>query len=354
MEKKTYTFLVMSNRRGRSTTLTVSAAWLKAMAFLGGVVAILVVAVGVDYAGLLLKEAENKSLKVENSQLTRQLKVIESKVVSLENGLERVKNFETKLKLITNINPDVYKKYDDRGIYDKSIKDEDRALKLSMGPMPTLGMHEANALDGMEHERGPTSEYLEKDAVFMEKAPLDEARGEIGSERTRSYASLSIRIDRAVSDGSLIETGVMDLYNSLNERRSLMNATPSVKPTRGWYTSRFGYRVYPFTGKPVMHKGLDIAATPGTPVYAPADGIVSYVAYEPGYGKIIAIDHGYGVKTRFAHNSQVFVERGQKVSRYDVISAVGNTGRSSGPHLHYEVRVHDVPVDPINYILDIQ
>jgi murein DD-endopeptidase MepM/ murein hydrolase activator NlpD len=68
-------------------------------------------------------------------------------------------------------------------------------------------------------------------------------------------------------------------------------------------------------------------------------------------GKIVALDHGYGVKTRFAHNSQVFVEVGQKVKRYDVLSAVGNTGRSTGPHLHYEVRIHDVPVDPMNYVL---
>ncbi len=101
-----------------------------------------------------------------------------------------------------------------------------------------------------------------------------------------------------------------------------------------------------------MHYGLDMAAAPGTPVMAPADGVVSYVGYESGYGKIVAIDHGFGVRTRYAHNSQIYVELGQKIKRRDVISAVGTTGRSSGPHLHYEVRVNDVPVDPINYILN--
>ncbi|MEZ4872822.1 MAG: M23 family metallopeptidase [Bdellovibrionales bacterium] len=86
-------------------------------------------------------------------------------------------------------------------------------------------------------------------------------------------------------------------------------------------------------------------------MYSPADGVISYIGYESGYGKLVSIDHGFGVVTRYAHNSQVFVEVGQKVKRRDVISAIGTTGRSSGPHLHYEVRVHGIPVDPMNYIL---
>ena len=115
-------------------------------------------------------------------------------------------------------------------------------------------------------------------------------------------------------------------------------------------TSHVGYRIDPFTRTPEMHYGRDFAAAPGTPIVATADGVVSYVGYEGGYGKIVAIDHGYGVRTRYAHNSQIYVQLGQKVSRHDVIAAVGSTGRSSGPHLHYEVRVNDIPVDPINYI----
>src|SRR5690606_17811528 len=155
-----------------------------------------------------------------------------------------------------------------------------------------------------------------------------------------------------VREAGLREQGVIKLQELLAERQSILNQTPSIKPARGWFTSRFGYRVDPFTAKPEMHYGLDIAAAPGTPVMAPADGVVSYVAYESGYGKIVSIDHGYGVRTRFAHNSQIYVELGQRVKRRDVISAVGSTGRSSGPHVHYEVRVNDVPVDPRNYVLD--
>ena len=101
-----------------------------------------------------------------------------------------------------------------------------------------------------------------------------------------------------------------------------------------------------------MHHGLDIAAPFGTSVRAPADGIVSYVGYDGGYGKLVSIDHGYGVVTRYGHNAQIHVKLGQRIKRGEKISSVGNTGRSTGPHLHYEVRVNDVPVDPSKYILD--
>ena len=123
-------------------------------------------------------------------------------------------------------------------------------------------------------------------------------------------------------------------------------------PSRGWFSSRFGIRADPFTGRPTMHSGLDLASRYGAPVMATADGVVTYVGYQNGYGHIVSIDHGYGIQTRYAHNSKLYVQRGQKVRRYEVIAAVGNSGRSTGPHLHYEVRVRGVAVDPINYILD--
>jgi murein DD-endopeptidase MepM/ murein hydrolase activator NlpD len=101
-----------------------------------------------------------------------------------------------------------------------------------------------------------------------------------------------------------------------------------------------------------LHTGLDIAASVGTPIYAPADGVISFAGYDGGYGKLLSLDHGYGVVTRFGHCSELYVQVGQKVKRGDVIGAVGNTGRSTAAHLHYEVRVNGIPVDPINYILE--
>ena len=134
--------------------------------------------------------------------------------------------------------------------------------------------------------------------------------------------------------------------NLLNDQVSLSRATPKGWPTKGWLTSYFGMRKSPFSGRRVMHEGLDIAANTGTPVMATADGIVSRVKYSADYGKMVIIDHGYGYRTIFAHNSKILVKAGQRISRGDVVSKVGNTGRSTGSHLHYELRLNGVPIDP--------
>jgi murein DD-endopeptidase MepM/ murein hydrolase activator NlpD len=331
---KKFTFFIVSNQTGQTRKLVISSVWMKAASFMGAVVILVVVAGMVDYFGLLLQSLENKRLRSENTLLVKQFQVVESKVSSLENSLERVKTFTTKLKLITNIDA------------------EDRVTKLSMGPKPALGQ-QVEEYEPMEQR--PSSENLaQQDEVFEQPQNINTSAGEVAEQPapTKDYASLVVRIDKAVRETQLKEQSVIDLWESLSERQSLINATPNIKPARGWLTSRFGYRVSPFSGKATMHAGLDIAAAPGSPIYAPADGVVSFAGYDQGYGKLVSIDHGYGVTTRFGHTSQIYVQVGQKISKWDVIAAVGNTGRSTGAHLHYEVRINGTPVDPINFVLD--
>lgn len=330
MRDKNYTILIASNRDGGTYKLTLRAGWVKALGFLGFCLILLASTAALDYVGLLLKANENRFLKSENSSLKRQFEVAEEKLSSLESSLERIQNFTKKLNLITN------------------VEDEERVLKLALSPSSR------NVGDSSAVTRMPSSEFMIRDPQPTDKPFVDEKSGELGVNRetSRDYASLSVRIDRALRQSQLREQGVLQLWDSLSERQSLLMATPSIKPAHGWFTSRFGYRADPYTNRPVMHAGLDMAAPPGTPVYAPADGVVSYVGYENGYGKLVSIDHGYGVVTRYGHNSRVFVEQGQKVRRWDVISAVGSTGRSTGAHLHYEVRIHGIAVDPTNYILN--
>lgn len=141
-----------------------------------------------------------------------------------------------------------------------------------------------------------------------------------------------------------------EIQGYLNDKRSLVNATPSGWPARGWLTSVFGMRNSPFTGKEKMHEGLDIAARTGTDIMVTADGVVSRVATAAGYGKLVVVDHGYGYRTYYGHNSKIYVKVGDRVKKGDVIAAVGNTGISTGPHVHYEVRVNGVPVNPKNYL----
>lgn len=155
-------------------------------------------------------------------------------------------------------------------------------------------------------------------------------------------------INQLMADIELRRQSQEDVRNLLNDKISLSRATPQGWPTKGWITSYFGKRKSPFTGRMTMHEGLDIAANTGTPVYATADGVVARVTYTPGYGKQLAIDHGYGYRTIYAHNSKILVKRGARVKRGDRISLVGNTGRSTGSHLHYELQLNGVPIDPRN------
>ncbi len=146
------------------------------------------------------------------------------------------------------------------------------------------------------------------------------------------------------------ETSLQMLIEYFEDKRSLYASTPSIWPVRGWVTSPFGPRTSPFTGIPTFHEGIDIAAQTGTPIIAPADGVVVKAEFSTGYGNMVEISHGYGIKTVFGHNSRLNVKAGQQVRRGDVISYVGDTGSSTGPHLHYEVRLNGLPVNPVKYL----
>jgi murein DD-endopeptidase MepM/ murein hydrolase activator NlpD len=127
---------------------------------------------------------------------------------------------------------------------------------------------------------------------------------------------------------------------------------PSLWPVRGQITAGFGQRLDPFSGEGVFHSGVDISVPFGTRVEAPADGIVLQSSPESGYGNEILIDHGFGITTKYGHLSKMFVVVGQEVERGQVIGAVGMTGKTTGPHLHYEVIVADTPVNPAKYLRD--
>lgn len=146
------------------------------------------------------------------------------------------------------------------------------------------------------------------------------------------------------------EASLQMLIEYFEDKRSLYASTPSVWPVHGWVTSPFGNRTSPFSGIMKFHEGMDIAAQTGTPVVSPADGVVIKAGFSTGYGNMVEISHGYGIRTIFGHNTRLNVKAGQRVKRGDVISYVGDTGTSTGPHLHYEVRLNGLPVNPIKYL----
>lgn len=146
----------------------------------------------------------------------------------------------------------------------------------------------------------------------------------------------------------------MDSYRELKKyiitQRSLAAAKPTDWPVRGWITSRFGPRKSPFFEKMTNHQGIDVANEKGTSIKAPADGVITFAGWQGGYGKLIVCDHGYGFSTRYGHLDRLLVNVGQRVRRGQVIGFMGNTGRSTASHLHYEIRVNGVPADPFKYL----
>lgn len=129
------------------------------------------------------------------------------------------------------------------------------------------------------------------------------------------------------------------------------NTLPSAKPVDAAYnSSSFGWRVDPFTGQMAFHEGLDFMAAEGTPIYAAASGIVTAAEKTPDYGNIVKLDHGSGVETRYAHASRILVKPGQRVEKGQVIAEIGNTGRSTGAHLHFEVRMNGAALDPRKFL----
>jgi len=147
--------------------------------------------------------------------------------------------------------------------------------------------------------------------------------------------------------------GFVELTRLLENRQEEMAAHPSIWPVRGWIASPFGRRVDPYTHRWKLHEGVDIAGRFGTPVVASADGAVASVDRDPaGYGRFVLLNHGATVETLYGHLAQVIVQPGAAVRRGDVIAYMGSSGRSTGPHVHYEVRVAGVHHDPLDYMLD--
>lgn len=196
---------------------------------------------------------------------------------------------------------------------------------------------------------------IEQDAVFGVGGSIPEDL-DVNLLLSEKHSSLLREMHEQIDQLSLATgkqaKGFESLINFLHDQRNLLASTPAISPTKGWITSRFGYRKSPFTGLREFHKGLDIATRTGTPIIATADGVVTYAGKKGLLGNLMVIDHGHGMVTRYAHLHKFLKKRGAAVKRGDPIAEVGNSGRSTGPHLHYDVRLNGISVNPEKYILN--
>lgn len=330
MAKRFITILLVPDEGTRMKRLIVPVAYLKALAG----VAIAIVTLFVVFMGGFLyyrhKNVNFEAMRQENQRYRQEIETIRSKVASVETYLERVKRFDQKIRLITNL--------------------EDPERHIALGPLePSEGG--ARPTDQMDELDGaPKSQQAAISPEF--RPPQFDADEEQPQADSQDLSALHGKLEGIESSASEREQSLMTLENRLRDMGSVLRATPAVWPSYGWVTSNFGFRISPFSGERTMHEGLDIAASPGTPVKTPADGVITYVGTDGGYGKSIVINHGYGTVTRYGHLSEIFVKLGENVKRGDRIAAIGNTGRSTGPHLHYEVVVNGIPRDPKKYILN--
>ncbi len=246
--------------------------------------------------------AEIERLREENQAQKFHIQRFADQTSQLNQQMERLQNFHAKLKIMANIDLQEY---------------QDSSMATG-GPQP---------------QEPEMSIYLEKSL----KQQIHRIHWEM--EELQMQARIQ-------------EQNAYKVEKFFDSQRSLLASTPTIWPIRGWVTSPFGHRVSPFTGTLQMHDGLDICARLGTPIKASADGLVIYSGWKSQYGKTVTIDHGYGYLTRYAHMSKIISKNGQRIKRGEIIGNVGSTGRSTGPHLHYEVRVNGLPVDPKKYLLN--
>jgi len=300
-KKEYFTLMFLPGPNARVRTLSISKSVIKTVAYsLIGVVAVSLYLL-YEYNDVKDKVWELQSAREELKQQKAQVQNFALTLLDYKRQMFRLRDLDTKLRRAVSLGP------------------RDKAQQvLGIGGPDELGLQ--NLANMGEKKQDEVLKEMHQELSQLKGAAL------------KQEASLQLLIE------------------FFEDKRSLYASTPSVWPVRGWVTSHFGNRTSPFSGILKFHEGMDIAAQTGTPVLSPADGVVIKAGFGTGYGNMVEISHGYGIKTLFAHNSRLNVKAGQRIKRGDVISYVGDSGSSTGPHLHYEVRVNGLPVNPARYM----
>lgn len=318
MEDRYFTVMIVPEKKTRVRKFVIPKIFVKIAIAWGIISSVILSYIVLDYFSLLHSINQTDDVRIENAKLVSEVGRLQSKMISMNDSLDRINIFAKKLKVITNYqgHPDVVEEQPELGI----------------GPLTADEVA-----------------FRENEEILSE---LGEALPIEASDSTRSIGKIDKQIQALAAKQNYEEESLVDLKSYLDDQADLLGSTPSIWPANGWVSSTFGYRRSAFTGDVHLHKGIDIASQPGTDVIASADGVVAEAGYRPDYGNVVIIEHGYKLSTLYGHNSKLTVNVGQKVKRGERIAKVGNTGRSTGAHLHYEVRINETPVNPTNYMLN--
>jgi len=299
MAQRFYTVLILPDATSPARKFHLNRAILTALSAVTALAVLAFAFVLYQYVNLNLRMLEMKQLRQEVSDRN----VLAAKVGELEGELTRLRELDRKLRVVAGL---------DAG--------EAPGAKLAQGGAETLS--QAALLEAVRKSPGRLGDWVGRDL---------EALGQEISSRERSFRQLK------------------DL---LEAKRSVLASTPTIWPVRGLITAGYGYRLSPFTGQREMHEGLDIAAPFGSPILATAEGIVSFVGPLGSFGTVVFLNHGHGLTTFYAHASSTRVKEGQPVKRGQIVAFVGTSGRTTGPHVHYEVQINGATVNPLKYIID--
>jgi hypothetical protein len=300
IKDKTYlTLIIVPHQSGRTVTLRLPTWLAKTLAVFAVFILLGLAGVTTGYVGKFVDVSMLQTLKLENRILREKVSEFGTSLAGLQNQINDFVSFDSKVRMMANLPP-----------IDPDIR------KVGVG-----GLTQVSLPEGISSGTAADLNSVQKDLSRLDR----EARLQL-----ESFESI---------------------VSALSEKQNRWDHLPSIQPTPGWIISPFGVRRDPLVGELRMHEGIDIAGPEGTSITASAAGIVKFVGYRNNYGLCLEVDHGYGISTRYAHCSMVKVSVGQSVSRGQVVALVGQTGRVTGPHLHYEVMVNGQATDPTNYIL---
>ncbi|OGP77153.1 MAG: hypothetical protein A2V86_10050 [Deltaproteobacteria bacterium RBG_16_49_23] len=302
MDKDFVTILIFGHKTSKTRHLKIQKKTIKIGLYLSAFALLTVTFFFCDYIQVKKKMYEISQLRQQTETQRSQIHFFSSKIEELEKQVSKLKDFDKRIRIIAN-------------------------LERGQDPTPFMGMGGPSSSDLREKLK---VEKDEKGLVHQMKADVERLQ----TEATSREASLS------------------ELEKVLQTKQEILVHTPSIWPVQGWVTSDFGFRTNPFTGLTQMHEGIDVSNRTGTVVIAPGHGFVSDIGSDLVHGKFVVISHGFGMTTRYSHLNQALVKIGQKTKRGDKIAEVGMTGKTTGPHLHYEVRLNGIPVNPMRYILN--
>jgi murein DD-endopeptidase MepM/ murein hydrolase activator NlpD len=296
-----------------------------------GVAAVLLTLCLGDYVRVRIAHSELDRLRVEVAEQEEQIENFDATLDGVRSTLASIGEFERKVRIIANLPGSAA--IGGEEVAEVGVDSPESKAQLGGTELDTSGVS------------APT------EAPLPDAAAKPQALNEAGSDED-VIAALQRGAKQLGEVAISRERSLAEVASQLESKRAHLAATPAIWPTKGWLTSRFGTRVSPFTNQKQFHAGIDIAGERGTDIFAPAQGKVVFSGNRGPLGKSIIIDHGYGVRTQYGHGDDLYVKTGETVQRGQRIAALGNSGRSTGPHLHYVVEVKGKAVNPLDYIFD--